>query len=164
MKSLWGKYPLMHGDWPPSQPSSMVSCLAKIKNSVKFNGAPPLNPPFLCFSCTGTENQTAAADIFQTVDACMLTAAPLSCAPLHFNSSQSHKSTLMLTSVHQQLNGPRALQTAFYSSIGSNLLSLKTPGSGECVGLGERGGLRLRYLKHQQRNLLFLQGYDFSLL
>lgn len=142
----------------------MVSCLAKIKTSVKFNAAPPLNPPLLCFSCTGMENQTAAADIFQTVDACMLTAAPLSCAPLHFNSSQSHKSTLMLTSVHQQLNGPRALQTAFYSSIGKNLLSLKTPGSGECVGLEGGGGLRLCYLKRQQRSLLFLQGYNFFIV
>lgn len=79
------------------------------------------------------ENQTAAADISQSVDACTLTAAPLSCALLHFNSSQSHKSTLMLASVHQQLNGAHALHTAFYSSIGSNLLPLNKSRCA-CVG------------------------------
>lgn len=56
-----------------------VGFVAKIENSVKFK--PPLDAPLLCSSRTGTANQTAAADIFQTVDACMLTAAPLSCCP-----------------------------------------------------------------------------------
>lgn len=107
------------------------------------------------------ENQSGAADAVQTVDACALTAAPLSSVLLHFNSSQWHKSTLMHTFVHRQLNGARALWTNFYSSIGSKLLLLKR--SGEW-----REGRSLLYLNHhpQKKNLIFteVQGYIFNII
>lgn len=86
------------------------------------------------------ENQAGAADVFQTVDAGTLTAPPLSSVLLHFKSSQWHKSTLIHTFAHQQLNGAHALQTNFYSSIGSNLLLLKRSGEWE--------GRSLLYLNH----------------
>lgn len=105
------------------------------------------------------ENQTGAADVLQTVDACTLTAAPLSSALLHFNSSQWHKSTLMHTFVHQQLNGARALQTNVCSSTGSNLWLLKRSRRVE-------GGESALFQSSSTKNpfILTVQDYIFNII
>lgn len=146
----------MHRYWPVSQPPNGL-LFGYNRKTHQIQRCPSSESSAGAFLLRREENQTAAAaDIFQSVDACTLTAAPLSCALLHFNSSQSHKSTLMLASVHQQLNGARALHTAFYSSIGSNLLPLN---KSLCACMGK--GMGLCYLKHYPKKMWFVQGHGF---